>query len=191
MVLQESLHGDKASWFNRSWAIKAESWNSFHTTNTYSWTNIYYNSILCRFCTSERKSLPWPLLDSLRAFSRARNAVCQVWGRTGLKTRVKNNLLATFCLHFTRTLFHCVLRSHLRIQSALTQYFRYALCKLVNTWHNHTTRMGPTPKGSSALQHFERGNPLEIRKGIMFDFYPGLPQLLLATTMTKMSFVCL
>ena len=36
-----------------------------HTaTNTSSWTNIHYNSIVCRFCTStERMSLPRPLLD--------------------------------------------------------------------------------------------------------------------------------
>ena len=34
--------------------------------------------------------------------------------------------------------------------------------------------MGPTPNGSSTLQHFEHGNALEIRNGIMFDFYPGL-----------------
>ena len=33
------------------------------------------------------------------------SAVSQMWGRTGLKTRVMNNLLATFCLHFTRTFF--------------------------------------------------------------------------------------
>ena len=37
--------------------------------------------------------------------------------------------------------------------------------------------MGPTPNGSSALQRFERGNALEIRNGIMFDFYPGLPHI--------------
>ena len=34
--------------------------------------------------------------------------------------------------------------------------------------------MGPTPNRSSALQHFVRGNALEIRNEIMFDFYPGL-----------------
>ena len=74
-----------------------------HNQLTSSWTNIHYNSIVCRFCTSERKSLPRPLLDSMRAFSRALSAISQVWGRTGLKTRVMNNLLATFCPHFTRT----------------------------------------------------------------------------------------
>ena len=35
--------------------------------------------------------------------SRALSAVSQVWGRTRLKEWVMNNLLATFCLHFTRT----------------------------------------------------------------------------------------
>ena len=31
-----------------------------------------------------------------------------------------------------------------------------ALCKLMNTRHLYTTRMGPTPNGSSALQRFQR-----------------------------------
>ena len=38
--------------------------------------------------------------------------------------------------------------------------------------------MSPTLNGSSALQRFERSNTVEISNGIMFDFYPGLPQLL-------------
>ena len=37
--------------------------------------------------------------------------------------------------------------------------------------------MSPTPNGSSVLQRFECGNALEIRNGIMFDFYPGLPHM--------------
>ena len=81
-----------------------------------------------------------------------------------------------------RTLFRCVLRSHYRVRSAVTQYFRYrrgsyALCKLMNTWHVYTARMGPTPNGSSALQRFERGNTLEKCNGIMFDFNLGLPRV--------------
>ena len=81
-----------------------------------------------------------------------------------------------------RALFRCIFRAYYRIRSAVTQYFRYrrgsyALCKLMNTWHVYAKRMGPTPKGSSALQRFECDNALEIRNGIMFDFYPGLPQL--------------
>ena len=38
-------------------------------------------------------------------------------------------------------------------------------------------RMSPALNGSSALQHFEHGNTVEIHKGMMFDFYPGLPGL--------------
>ena len=37
--------------------------------------------------------------------------------------------------------------------------------------------MSPALNGSSALQRFERSNAIEIRNGIMFDFYPGLPQM--------------
>ena len=34
--------------------------------------------------------------------------------------------------------------------------------------------MSLTPNGSSVLQRFECSCALEIRNGIMFDFYPGL-----------------
>ena len=37
--------------------------------------------------------------------------------------------------------------------------------------------MGPTLSRSTALQHFERSNAVEIRNRIMFDFYPGLPHI--------------
>ena len=39
--------------------------------------------------------------------------------------------------------------------------------------------MSPALNGSTALQHFERGDMVEIRNGIMFDFYPGLPHVFL------------
>ena len=37
--------------------------------------------------------------------------------------------------------------------------------------------MSPACNKSTVLQRFERGNVLEIRSGIMFDFYPGLPHM--------------
>ena len=37
--------------------------------------------------------------------------------------------------------------------------------------------MSPTLNGSTVLQRFERGNAVEIRNGIMFDFYLGLPHM--------------
>ena len=79
-------------------------------------------------------------------------------------------------------LFRCVFRSHYRIRSTLTQYFRYgwgsyALCKFMNTWHVYRVRMSPTLNRNSVLQRFERGNAIEVRNGIMFNFYPGLPHL--------------
>ena len=37
--------------------------------------------------------------------------------------------------------------------------------------------MSPALNGSSALQRFKRSNASEIRNGIMFDFYPGLPHV--------------
>ena len=35
------------------------------------------------------------------------------------------------------------------------------------------------------LQRFERGNAIEIRNGIMFNFYPGLPHIVLATNIAE------
>ena len=58
--------GDKASWSVEDWAVwkTGHTWNSWHTTKSSKWTNIHYNSNVCRFCTStERKSLPRPPLD--------------------------------------------------------------------------------------------------------------------------------
>ena len=37
--------------------------------------------------------------------------------------------------------------------------------------------MRPVLNGSSELQHFERGNVVEIHNGTMFNFYPGLPHM--------------
>ena len=37
--------------------------------------------------------------------------------------------------------------------------------------------MSPTLNGRSVLQHFERGNVIEMRNRIIFDFYPGLPHI--------------
>ena len=43
--------GNKAS----SLELAILTWNSCHTTNTSKWSNIPYNSIACRFCTSTEK----------------------------------------------------------------------------------------------------------------------------------------
>ena len=47
----------------------------------------------------------------------------------------------------------------------------------MNTYHIYTVHMSPTLNGSFALECFERSNAIEIRNGIMFDFYPGLPHM--------------
>ena len=39
--------------------------------------------------------------------------------------------------------------------------------------------MSPALNGSSTLERFERSNASEIRNGIMFDFYPGLPHIII------------
>ena len=40
--------------------------------------------------------------------------------------------------------------------------------------------MSPALNGSSKLERFERSNASEIRNGIMFDFYRGLPHIYIA-----------
>ena len=40
--------------------------------------------------------------------------------------------------------------------------------------------MSPALNGSSTLEHFERSNASEIRNGILFDFYPGLPHVIVS-----------
>ena len=71
-------------------------WNSCHTrANTSSWTNIHYNSIVYTVPHRE-KELASTSFGHMRGFntdnslSRALrlSVVSQVWGRTGLKTRV-------------------------------------------------------------------------------------------------------
>ena len=39
----------------------------------------------------------------------------------------------------------------------------------------YLARMSPALNGSSALEHFKHS---EIRNGIMYDFYPGLPHMI-------------
>ena len=50
-------------------------------------------------------------------------------------------------------------------------------CMNTSLRHVHAARMSPTLNGSFALQRFECGNTIEIRNGIMFNFYPGLPHM--------------
>ena len=47
----------------------------------------------------------------------------------------------------------------------------FSLCRM------QCMQMGPTLNTSSAIQHFERGDVIEIQNGMIFDFYPGLPHM--------------
>ena len=48
-------------------------------------------------------------------------------------------------------------------------------------WYSYifAVRMIPALNGSFVLQCFECGNPVELRNGIMIDFYSGLPHIIL------------
>ena len=45
--------------------------------------------------------------------------------------------------------------------------------------------MSPALNNSSALERFECRNAIEIRNGIMFDFYPGLPHMLYLSLLSQ------
>ena len=104
--------GDKASWlvedWGWGWAIKGirGTQPTLPAGPTF--------SIVCRFCiTTKRKSTSWDIWEHSVVLVHVVEHYCcqfllQVSGCTGLKTRVMNNLLATFCLHFTRARLKCV-----------------------------------------------------------------------------------
>ena len=86
MVMQESLHGNKARTEDWGWAIsQGLTWNSCHTTNSSNWTNIHYNSIVCRLCTSQRERA---CLDRFWTYNNLSWALSTVSQHTGLKTPV-------------------------------------------------------------------------------------------------------
>ena len=81
-------------------------------------------------------------------------------------------------------LVHRIFRAHQRVKCATAQSFRsgrgsYALRGCIRYSCVYIARMSPTLSGSSALQHIKLGDALEIRNGIIFDFYPGLPHIIL------------
>ena len=48
--------------------------------------------------------------------------------------------------------------------------------------------MSPDLNRNTALQHFKRGNAVEICNGIMFDFNPGLPHILKCEVKNMMAY---
>ena len=81
-----------------------------------------------------------------------------------------------------RRLFRCVFQSTYRVWSALAQNFRlgwgsYTLCEHGKYSWVYPALMSSALNRSSALECFECGNAMEIRNGIMFDFYLGLPRM--------------
>ena len=84
-----------------------------------------------------------------------------------------------------RRLFRRVFRSHRCVQSAVSLNFRegrrsYALRRLFRYSCIYEARMSPTLNGSSAIRRFEHSDTIEIRDGITFDFYMGLPHVYVA-----------
>ena len=81
-----------------------------------------------------------------------------------------------------RRLFRRIFRSHRGVQSAVSLNFRegrrsYALRKLIRYSCIYEACMSPALNGSSAIRRFERSVAIEIRDGITFDFYTGLPHI--------------
>ena len=83
-----------------------------------------------------------------------------------------------------RILVHHVFRAHQRVQRATALSFRlgrgsYMLRGHIRYLCIYIARMSPTLSGSSALQRVKLGDALEIRNGIIFDFYSGLSHVCL------------
>ena len=79
-------------------------------------------------------------------------------------------------------LVHRVFRAHQWVQCATALSFclgrgSYALCGRIRYSCIYIARMSPTLSGSLALQRVKLGDALEIRNGIIFNFYSELPQL--------------
>ena len=51
------------------------------------------------------------------------------------------------------------------------------MCSCIDNSCIYTARLSPALNGSSEIWHFECSNAIEIRGGIMFDFYTGLPHM--------------
>ena len=47
----------------------------------------------------------------------------------------------------------------------------------VDSCRIHTARLSPALNGSSEIRRFERSDAIEIRNGIIFNFYTGLPHM--------------
>ena len=96
-----------------------------------------------------------------------------------------------WCISFIRCTFVYHLHSKAHVWQSWVEIEHYSeayfdcvtafevLCRCTNTRHIYAVRMSPALNVSSALQHFKRGNAIEIRNGIMFDFYLGLPHTLI------------
>ena len=81
-----------------------------------------------------------------------------------------------------RILFHHVFRAHHRVRRAMALSFRlgrssYTLRRCIRYSCVYTARMSPTLSGSSALQRIKLSDALEIRNGIISDFYSRLPHM--------------
>ena len=55
----------------------------------------------------------------------------------------------------------------------------------MNTYEVH---MSPALNGSSAIRQFEGSNAVQIRDGITFNFYTGLPHMYLFVVLSNVSF---
>ena len=81
-----------------------------------------------------------------------------------------------------RILFRSVFRAHHRVWCAIALSFHlgrgsYALCGCIRYSCIYIVCISPTLSGSSALQRIKLGDALEIRNGMIFDFYSRLPHI--------------
>ena len=61
--------------------------------------------------------------------------------------------------------------------SELPGWGSYWMCSCDDSYCIYTVRLNPALNGSSEIRHFKRSDIVEIRNGIMFAVYPGLPHV--------------
>ena len=77
--------------------------------------------------------------------------------------------------HYSVVYFNCI--TAFEVLYHRTSIKSGADMRCVNVVSIHEFTQSPSLNGSSTLEHFKRSNAIEIRNGIMFDFYPGLPHM--------------
>ena len=115
------------------------------------------------------------------------NTLCIVYWKHPLSVSCIGVILSSTYIYVAvscrnRRLFRRVFRVHHWVRRAIALSFclgrgSYVLRGCIRYSCIYIAHMSPTLNGSSALQRIKLSDTLEIRNGIIFDFYTGLPHI--------------